>query len=86
MGNIEHWIGVRMAAGYDEQDFIELCDSVAGRPSVERVEIGSSLDQPGGAIAALEAARDYIEAGSHPTVEADTLARVKAALTAAGGQ
>jgi hypothetical protein len=51
MSNIEHWIGVCMAAGYDDQDFIELVDAVAGRPEIERVEIRSSEpDAPQGAV------------------------------------
>jgi hypothetical protein len=42
MSDVEHWIGVCMAAGYDDQDFIELVDAVAGRAEIERVEIRSS--------------------------------------------
>lgn len=30
-----------MAAGYDQQDFVDVCNSVAGKPSIDHVEISN---------------------------------------------
>jgi hypothetical protein len=64
MTDVEHWIGVRMAAGYDDEDFRELVEHLNVMRSVAEAVVVESAEvsQPSGAVGAARLAREQVVA------------------------